>query len=127
MYDAQGMSASRKSRAYRSRAIAWCIAVSAASIFTLAYRLIERNGLVADRAAIALKLGELAELGGVGLPPHAVTSSGLSMLFPGSMDKVNSAGEFPGFKTDFKAAREIDPSLHSHKAWDARANRERGR
>lgn len=42
-------------------------------IFTLAYRLYEwKKGVEADAPAIAAKLEELAERGGVGITPHQV-------------------------------------------------------
>lgn len=41
--------------------------------FTLAYRLYEwKKAVIADLHAIAAKLEELADIGGVGLTPHAI-------------------------------------------------------
>src|ERR1700722_8532403 len=65
---------------------------------------------IADLQAIAAKLEELAELGGVGLTPHAVAiDRALAAAVNETIDKMGSTGELKAFNRAFKEARRIDP------------------
>jgi hypothetical protein len=83
--------------------------------FTLAYRLYEwKKGLDADPPAIAAKLEELAELGGVGITPHQVAldrALAAVAAVNDTIDKMGSTGELKAFNRAFKQARAIDPTI----------------
>lgn len=95
--------------------------------FTLAYRLSEwkKAGGEADQAAIAARLEQLAQLGGVGLTPHHVAvqrALAAVAAVNDAIDKMGSTGELKAFNRAFKEARKVDPSiryfdyLHARKA-----------
>jgi hypothetical protein len=84
--------------------------------FVLAYRLYEwKKAVEADQAAIAAKLEEIAEHGGVGLTPHrtAVDRAALEEVTAvnETIDKMGSTGELKAFNRAFKDARKVDPSI----------------
>jgi hypothetical protein len=83
--------------------------------FTLAYRLYEwKKGVDADASAIAAKLEELAELGGVGITPHQVAldrALAAVAAVNDTIDKMGSTGELKAFNRAFKEARRVDPTI----------------
>ncbi|MDR3401933.1 MAG: hypothetical protein P4L99_05475 [Chthoniobacter sp.] len=85
--------------------------------FILAYRLqmwLQDQPATPSQASIAAKLEELAELGGVGLTPHAVAAERAAAAVA-TIDKNFEAaavrGELRELNAAFKAARAVDPSL----------------
>jgi hypothetical protein len=74
--------------------------------FTLAYRLYEwKRGIAADQVAIAPKLEDLADRGGVGLTPHAVTvDRALAAVAVVDETITGSPDELRDLNTAFKAA-----------------------
>jgi hypothetical protein len=83
--------------------------------FTLAYRLYEwKKGVDTDRPAIAAKLEELAERGGVGLTPHQIAldrALAAVAAVTGAIDRMGATGELQDLKAAFKAARKVDPTI----------------
>jgi hypothetical protein len=84
--------------------------------FTLAFRLYEwKKAVSADASAIAAKLEELADRGGVGgLTPHVVAierALAAVATVNEAFEKAGSAGELREINQAFKAARSVDPSL----------------
>jgi hypothetical protein len=59
------------------------------------------EGRHVDPPAIAAKLEELAELGGVGLTPHAVAVAAVAAVND-TIDKMGSTGELKAFNRAFK-------------------------
>jgi hypothetical protein len=82
--------------------------------FILAYRLYEwKKGVIADPPAIAPKLEELADRGGVGLTPHAVAidrALAAVAAVNDTIDKMGSTGELKAFNPAFKESRKVDPA-----------------
>jgi hypothetical protein len=80
--------------------------------FVLAYRLQEwKRDVAADMRAIALKLEQLADAGGIGLTPHDVAIqralgvvAAVNLLFAAMKDN----GELRDINRAFKAARKVD-------------------
>jgi hypothetical protein len=73
-----------------------------------------RKAIVVDLPAIAAKLEELADRGGVGLTPHAVAverALKAVTVVNDTIDKMGSTGELKAFNRDFKEARRVDPSI----------------
>jgi hypothetical protein len=71
-----------------------------------------KKAVVVDPPAIAVKLEEIAELGGVGLTPHAVAidrALAAVAAVNDTIDKMGSTGELKN--RAFKEARRVDPSL----------------
>jgi hypothetical protein len=85
------------------------------SHFVLAYRLYEwKKAVVVDPTAIAAKLEELADRGGVGLTPRAVAverALEAVTVVNDTIDKMASTGELREFNRAFKEARAVDPSI----------------
>lgn len=83
--------------------------------FTLAYRLYEwKKEADVDQAAVAAKLEELADLGGVGLTPHEAAIDRAMAAVAAvneAIDKMGSTGELRELNAAFKAARLGDPSV----------------
>jgi hypothetical protein len=83
--------------------------------FILAYRLYEwKKAVEADQAAIAAKLEQLAELGGVGLTPHqTAVDRALEAVAAvnDTIDKMGSTGGLKAFNRAFKDARKVDPAI----------------
>jgi hypothetical protein len=83
--------------------------------FTLAYRLYEwKKAAIVDQSAIAAKLEELADRGGVGLTPHAVAIDRALEAVAAvndTIDKMGSTGELKAFNRAFKDARKVDPGI----------------
>jgi hypothetical protein len=83
--------------------------------FILTYRLYEwKKAVEADQAAIAAKLEELADRGGVGLTPHqTAVDRALDAVTAvnETIDKMGSTGELKAFNRAFKAARKADRDL----------------
>jgi hypothetical protein len=81
--------------------------------FTLAFRLYEwKKAVVVDQLAIASKLEELADRGGVGLTPHAIAIERALAAVAAvneTIDKMGSTGELKAFNRAFKKARKVDP------------------
>jgi hypothetical protein len=83
--------------------------------FTLAYRLYEwKKAVIVERPAIAAKLEELADRGGVGLTPHAVAidrALAAVAAVNDTIDKMGSTGGLRELNAAFKEARKVDPSV----------------
>jgi hypothetical protein len=83
--------------------------------FILAYRLYEwKKAVEADQAAIADKLEEIAEHGGVGLTPHrTAVDRALEAVTAvnDTIDTMGSTGELKAFNRAFKDARKVDPAI----------------
>jgi hypothetical protein len=92
--------------------------------FTLAYRLYEwKKAVIVDQPAIAAKLEELADRGGVGLTPHAVAIDRALAAVAAvneTIDKMGSKGQLREINQAFKAARSVDPSLRYADYMEAR-------
>lgn len=92
--------------------------------FTLAYRLYEwKKAIEADPPAIAAKLEELAELGGVGLTPQQMVvdrAMATVALINQTMSKMQATGELREWNQAFKAARAAEPSVRYADYLDAR-------
>jgi hypothetical protein len=82
--------------------------------FVLAYRLYEwKNAVEADQAAVAAKLEDIAELGGVGLTPHQTAvdrALEAVSVVNDTIDKMGSTAELKAFNRAFKEARKVVPS-----------------
>jgi hypothetical protein len=85
------------------------------SHFVLAYRLYEwKKAVIVGPPAIAAKLEELADRGGVGLTPHSVAidrALAAVAAVNDTIDKMGSTGELKEFNRAFKEARRVDPSI----------------
>ncbi len=83
--------------------------------FVLAYRLFEwKKAVQVDSTMIAAKLEELAQLGGVGLTPHAAAierAMAAVAAVNDAIDKMGSTGELRELNQAFKEARKLDPSI----------------
>lgn len=83
--------------------------------FVLAYRLFEwKKAVQVDQAGTAAKLEELADLGGVGLTPHATAVQRAIAAVAAvneAIEKMGATGELKEFNQAFKAARKADPSI----------------
>jgi hypothetical protein len=83
--------------------------------FVLAYRPYEwKKAVIVDQPAIAAKLEELADRGGVGLTPHAVAidrALAAVAAVNDTIDKRGSTGELKAFNRAFKDARKVDPGI----------------
>jgi hypothetical protein len=83
--------------------------------FPLAYWLYEwKQAIQVDPPAIAAKLEEIAEHGGVGLTPHQVAvdrAMATVALINQTMAKMQMTGELREINQAFKAARAAEPSL----------------
>jgi hypothetical protein len=94
--------------------------------FTLAYRLYEwKKAIEADPPAIAAKLEQLAELGGVGLTPQQIAADrdmAIVALINQTMSKMQATGELREINQAFKAAR-ADRLSGSSKGGDGREHR----
>jgi hypothetical protein len=65
-------------------------------------------------SSTAAKLKELADLGGVGLTPHAVAidrALAAVAALNDTIDKMGSTGELKAFNRAFKDARKVDPGI----------------
>jgi hypothetical protein len=89
--------------------------------FVLAYRLYEwKKAVEADQAAIAAKLEEIAELGGVGLTPHqTAVDRALEAVTAvnDTIDKMGSTGELKSFNRAFKDARKAEKAPRRPLMW----------
>jgi hypothetical protein len=85
--------------------------------YVLAYRLqlwMQEQAERPDQAAIAIRLEELAEAGGVGLTPHAIAvdrALAVVATVNETFEKAASNGELREMNAPFKAARAVDPSM----------------
>ena len=85
--------------------------------FVLAYRLqlwMQDLPERPDQAAIATKLEQLADRGGVGLTPHAIAidrALAAVAAVNDTIDKMGSTGELKAFNRAFKDARKVDPTI----------------
>jgi transposase len=83
--------------------------------FVLAYRLYEwKKAVIVDPPAIAAKLEELADRGGVGLTPHQIAidrALAAVAIVNDALEKAASAGELREMNVAFKEARKVDPSV----------------
>jgi hypothetical protein len=98
--------------------LAYCCARGAH--FVLAYRLClwrQEQGFFPDQAAVAAKLEQLAEEGGVGITPHGTA---ILRAFEAvatvnrALDAMTAGGQMREFNRAFKAARKVDASLRYH-------------
>jgi hypothetical protein len=65
-----------------------------------------------NQAAVAAKLEDLADRGGVGLTPHAVAvdrAQAAVAAVSDTIDKMGSTGELKAFNRASKEARRVDP------------------
>jgi hypothetical protein len=94
------------------------------SHFVLAYRLYEwKKAVIVDPLAIAAKLEELADRGGVGLTPHAVTiDRALEAVAAvnGAIERMSASGDLRDLNQSFKEARKADPSVRYVEYLEAR-------
>jgi hypothetical protein len=85
------------------------------SHFVLAYRLYEwKKAVQADPPAIAAKLEEIAEVGGVGLTPHAVAvERALEAVraVNDAIERMSASGELRDLNQALKEVRKADPSV----------------
>jgi hypothetical protein len=92
--------------------------------FILAYRLYEwKKAVIADPPAIAAKLEDLADRGGVGLTPHAIAVDRALEAVAAvntAIEKMAASGELRELNAAFKAARQVDPSVRHVDYLDAR-------
>jgi hypothetical protein len=94
------------------------------SDFVLAYRLYEwKKAVDVDPPAIAAKLEDLAEVGGVGLTPHAAAverALAVVATVNETLEKAANAGDLREINRSFKEARAVDPSIRYADYLDAR-------
>jgi hypothetical protein len=109
------MSGLRTSPRSRTSTIASSIAASAApTSFSRTGCTNGKKAVEADQAAIAAKLEELADLGGVGLTPHQTAVDRALEAVTAvneTIDKMGSTGELKAFNRAFKEARKVDPAI----------------
>jgi hypothetical protein len=94
------------------------------SHFVLAYRLYEwKKAVDVEPAAIAAKLEDLAELGGVGLTPHAAAverALAVVATVNETFEKAANTGDLRELNRSFKEARAVDPSIRYVDSLEAR-------
>lgn len=90
--------------------------------FVLAYRLYEwKKAVEADQAAIAAKLEDLADRGGVGLTPHAVAvDRAMAAVAKVSETLAGSADDLQELNAAFKKSRKAEPGIRYADYLDAR-------
>ena len=85
------------------------------SHFVLAYRLYEwKKAVVVDPTAIAAKLEELADRGGVGLTPHQTAidrALAAVAAVNDAIERMSASGDLRDLNQAFKEARKVDPSI----------------
>jgi hypothetical protein len=94
------------------------------SHFVLAYRLYEwKKAVIVDPQAIAAKLEELADRGGVGLTPHQIAvDRALEAVAAvnGAIERMSASGDLRDLNQAFKEARKADPSVRYVEYLEAR-------
>jgi hypothetical protein len=94
------------------------------SHFVLAYRLYEwKKAVIVDAQAIAAKLEELADRGGVGLTPHQIAvDRALEAVAAvnGAIERMSASGDLRDLNQAFKEARKADPSVRYVEYLEAR-------